>query len=82
LKSNNQKLRDRKVEIKRAALMTNIRNDNNSNQFIGKIKPKSFLFESDINSHFLTFDTVGFFKSMNISCVILLKNIIYSQAEK
>lgn len=79
---NNQKIKDKKVVIKRAALMGNLNNDSLGKSTLNKIKPKSFLFESDIHSHFLTFDTVGFFKNMKISCVILLKNIIYSQAEK
>jgi hypothetical protein len=56
--------------------------DNTAKTAIGKPKSKSMLFEKDLHSHFLTFDTVGFFKTMKISCVLLLKNIISSQSEK
>ena len=55
--------------------------DNTGKTTIGKPKTKSIL-EKDLHSHYLTFDTVGFFKNMKISCVLLLKGIISAQSEK
>lgn len=75
---NGKKLRSKQINIKRAALMIN----ESKKPTISKSKPKSYLFEKDLHSHFLTFDTIGFFKSMKISCILLLKNIISSQSEK
>lgn len=46
-----------------------------------KAKGKS-MFEKDLHSHFLTFDTVGFFQSMKISCVLVLRNVISSTSEQ
>lgn len=71
-----EKFKGRPVNIKRAALMGEGR--------VGaglRAKGKS-MFEKDIHSHFLTFDTVGFFQTMKISCVLVLRNVINSPSEK
>jgi hypothetical protein len=36
------------------------------------------MFESDLNTFYLTLDVDGYFKNMKISCVLLLRNIISS----
>ena len=53
-----------------------------SKSSITKVKPKSSLFEKDPYSFYLTFDTIGYFKAMKISCVLLLKNIIANLGQK
>ncbi len=49
---------------------------------ITKVKGKTSLFEKDPYSFYLTFDSVGYFKAMKISCVLLLRNIVANQNEK
>lgn len=71
-----EKFKGRTVNIKRAALMGEGR--------VGaglRAKGKS-MFEKDIHSHFLTFDTVGFFQTVKISCVLVLRNVISSPSEQ
>lgn len=46
------------------------------------MKGKTSLFEKDPHSFYLTFDSVGYFKAMKISCVLLLRNIVANQNEK
>ena len=36
------------------------------------------MFETDLNTFYLTLDVDGYFKNMKISCVLLLKNMISS----
>jgi hypothetical protein len=67
------------VTIKRAALM-----GDGGSKGVGaglRAKGKS-MFEKDLHSHFLTFDTVGFFQSMKISCVLVLRNVISTPSEQ
>lgn len=41
-----------------------------------KVRARRSMFEFDLNTFYLTLDIDGYFKSMKISCVLLLKNII------
>lgn len=77
MKLNGQKLKGRSVVIKRAALMAETAKSSVSLRAKGKS-----MFEKDLHSHFLTFDTVGFFQSMKISCVLVLRNVISSASEQ
>ncbi len=43
-----------------------------------KVRARRSVFETDLNTFYLTLDVDGYFKSMKISCVLLLKNIISS----
>ena len=45
-----------------------------------QVKTSGSRFEKDLNDFYMTFDTVGFFKNKNITCVILLRGIVPSQA--
>jgi hypothetical protein len=36
---------------------------------------KGSSFSNDMESFYMTFDTVGFFKNHKISCVLMLKNV-------
>ena len=70
-------MKGKQVTIKRAALMAET-----GKGALVKSKPKtsSSFFEKDSSSYYLTFDTVGFFKSMKISCVLLFRGIISSNS--
>lgn len=61
--------------VKRAALM-------NSGSSRPASKGKKNLFEKDLSSSYLTFDTVGFFRNMKISCVLLIKGVISLNSER
>ena len=67
------------VSVKRAHLSKEVPSKSASTT---KVRPKTSLFEKNPHSFYLTFDTVGYFKNMKISCVLLLKNIIQSQTDK
>lgn len=56
--------------------------ENPGRSTITKVRNKSSLFEREPHSFYLTFDTVGYFKKMKISCVLLLRNVISSQGDK
>jgi hypothetical protein len=56
--------------------------DAGKNRTVIKSKVKSNLFEKDLHSFYLTFDTVGFFKNKKVSCILCLRNIIPTAAEK
>lgn len=43
-----------------------------------KVRARRSMFEFDLNTFYLTLDIDGYFKSMKISCVLLLKNVISS----
>lgn len=73
-KVSGARLKGKQVNIKRAALMA----DTGKSTLV-KSKPKaSSFFEKDFSSYYLTFDTVGFFKNMKISCVLLFRGVISS----
>lgn len=40
------------------------------------------LFEKDLSSFYVTLDTVGLFKNMKISCVLVLRNVVTSLSER
>lgn len=84
-KINQLKIKGRPIIAKRAALMNT--SETSKLGAVGKSsssattaktvsRPKSNVFEKDLNSFYLTFDTVGFFKPMKISCVLLLRAVI------
>jgi hypothetical protein len=73
-KASGARIKGKQVTIKRAALMAE-----SGKAMLVKSKPKpSLFFEKDSSSYYLTFDTVGFFKNMKISCVLLFRGIISS----
>lgn len=76
-KVSGARLKGKQVTIKRAALMADTAKGS-----LVKSKPKtsSSFFEKDSSSYYLTFDTVGFFKNMKISCVLLFRGIISSNS--
>lgn len=71
-------MRNKQVSVKRAALV----NSESSGKSTITRKPKSLLFEKDLESFYLTFDTTGFFKTMKISCILLLRNIVLVPGDK
>ena len=68
-KLNNQRIKSKTVSVVRALMSK-------------ETQPKTSLFEKGPHTFYLTFDTVGFFKNMKISCVLLLKNIVQSQMDR
>ena len=76
---NGSRIGSKTVAVKRAALM----GAENAKPATSRSKSgKKNLFEKDLSSSYLTFDTVGFFKSKKISCVLLIKGVISLQSER
>ena len=78
-KLNSLKLKGRSIIAKRAVLM----NPDNKTKVTSKVVQNqqqpvqsSSRFKRDLNEFYATFDTVGYFRNKNISCVLSLRNMI------
>ena len=82
LKLNNQRIKSKTVSVVRALMSKDTQPKTSTTTTVAKPRPKTSLFEKGPHTFYLTFDTVGFFKNMKISCVLLLKNIVQSQVDR
>ena len=78
---NNTKIKGRQLLAQRAALMgKNFADSANTRTMVTQVKKPTTRFEKDMNEFYATFDVTGYFKQKNITCVLLLRQIIPNNA--